>query len=145
MGETVARTICGEPTEYRPGIWFNSAKFFDIEYQTYGTVLPELAVNQDQFYWERGQVGFKMIFEKDSKKVIGVNLFGLRMRHEVWDAWLTAEKTADFVIEYLRDANFDPELYKKYESEIVAAYNLQTGASISLKKRSWKRILSKSY
>ena len=30
------------------------------------------------------------------------------MRHEVWDAWLTAEKTADFVIEYLRDANFDP-------------------------------------
>ena len=145
MGETVARTICGEPTEYRPGIWFNSAKFFDIEYQTYGTVLPELAVNQDQFYWERGQVGFKMIFEKDSKKVIGVNLFGLRMRHEVWDAWLTAEKTADFVIEYLRDANFDPELYKKYESEIVAAYNLQTGASVSLKKRSWKRILSKSY
>ena len=67
------------------------------------------------------------------------------MRHEVWDAWLTAEKTADFVIEYLRDANFDPELYKKYESEIVASYNLQTGASVSLKKRSWKRILSKSY
>ena len=54
-------------------------------------------------------------------------------------------KVSDFVIEYLRDANFDPELYKKYESEIVAAYNLQTGASVSLKKRSWKRILSKSY
>jgi len=28
MGEAVAQTICGNPTEYKPGNWFNSAKFF---------------------------------------------------------------------------------------------------------------------
>lgn len=36
MGETVAQTLCGNPTTYKPGHWFNSAKFLDIEYQTYG-------------------------------------------------------------------------------------------------------------
>ena len=39
MGETLAQTICGNKTEYKPGHWFNSAKFLDIEYQTYGWVL----------------------------------------------------------------------------------------------------------
>jgi NAD(P)H-nitrite reductase large subunit len=38
MGETLAQTICGNKTEYKPGHWFNSAKFLDIEYQTYGWV-----------------------------------------------------------------------------------------------------------
>ena len=27
MGETVAQTLCGNKTEYKPGHWFNSAKF----------------------------------------------------------------------------------------------------------------------
>ena len=34
MGETLAQTICKERMAYSPGHWFNSAKFFDIEYQT---------------------------------------------------------------------------------------------------------------
>ncbi|MEZ4689782.1 MAG: hypothetical protein R3A12_06220 [Ignavibacteria bacterium] len=35
----MAQTICGKRTAYDPGIWFNSAKFLDIEYQTaYGLV-----------------------------------------------------------------------------------------------------------
>ena len=35
MGETLAQTLAGNKTAYQPGPWFNSAKFFDIEYQTY--------------------------------------------------------------------------------------------------------------
>ncbi len=38
QGETVAKTICGERMHYIPGVFFNSAKFFDIEYQVYGQV-----------------------------------------------------------------------------------------------------------
>ena len=41
MGETVAQTICKNKTAYKPGHWFNSAKFLDIEYQTYGWVFSE--------------------------------------------------------------------------------------------------------
>src|SRR5690606_31884774 len=46
MGEAVAQTICGSPTKYQPGPWFNSAKFFDIEYQTYGNVAS--SINEDE-------------------------------------------------------------------------------------------------
>jgi NADPH-dependent 2,4-dienoyl-CoA reductase/sulfur reductase-like enzyme len=147
MGETLARTICGDQTAYKPGIWFNSAKFFDIEYQTYGEVLSELKEGQKQFYWEdsKGRIGYKMIFEKDTGKVIGVNVFGMRMRHEIWDSWLRSGKDADFVMAHLRDANFDPEFYKKYEKDIVSKYNQQTGASVQLKRKNWSRLLSKNY
>lgn len=47
MGATVAKTICGSPTMYEPGPWYNSAKFFDIEYSTYGAVPGETAKAED--------------------------------------------------------------------------------------------------
>ena len=147
MGETLARTICGEQTPYKPGIWFNSAKFFDIEYQTYGEVLSELKVGQERFYWEdtKGQICYKMVFDTETKKVVGINVFGMRMRHEIWDSWLRSGKDANFVMEHLRDANFDPEFYKKYEKDIVSEYNQQTGGSVELKRKNWGRLLSKNY
>jgi len=147
MGETLARTICGEKTAYKPGMWFNSAKFFDIEYQTYGEVLSELKEGQSQFYWEdpKGQICYKMVFETGTKRVVGVNVFGLRMRHAIWDAWLRSGKDANFVMAHLRDANFDPEFYKKYEKDIVSEYNQQTGGSVELKRKNWGRLLSKNY
>jgi len=147
MGETLARTICGEQTAYKPGMWFNSAKFFDIEYQTYGEVLSELKEGQSQFYWEdpKGQICYKMVFETGTKRVVGVNVFGLRMRHAIWDAWLRSGKDANFVMAHLRDANFDPEFYKKYEKDIVSEYNQQTGGSVELKRKNWGRLLSKNY
>lgn len=52
MGEVVAQTICGNKTKYEPGPWFNSAKFFDIEYQTYGVVSNVLGKDESEFYWE---------------------------------------------------------------------------------------------
>ena len=36
QGEVAAGNILGGDTPYDPGIWFNSAKFLDIEYQTHG-------------------------------------------------------------------------------------------------------------
>ena len=44
------------------------------------------------------------------------------MRHEVFDRWLTEERDVDYVMEHLAEANFDPEFYKSYESEILSAF-----------------------
>jgi NAD(P)H-nitrite reductase large subunit len=49
MGKTVAQTICDQPTKYDPGIWFNSAKFFDIEYQVYGDIPAKLLITLHHF------------------------------------------------------------------------------------------------
>ena len=127
MGEVVAHTICKEKTAYKPGIWFNSAKFFDIEYQTYGHVWATLKENEEQFYWEHqdGKKCLKLVFDKDSKVLLGVNTFGIRLRHEVMDQWLKSKKTIEFVLQNLKKANFDPEFFKRHEREIVDLFNKQ--------------------
>ena len=57
MGETLAQTICGNKTAYKPGNWFNSAKFLDIEYQTYGWVFSERSKqeNEEYFQWQHSK------------------------------------------------------------------------------------------
>jgi hypothetical protein len=42
---------------------------------------------------------------------LGINTFGIRMRHEFFDKVLTNKETVDYVIDHLAAANFDPEFY----------------------------------
>ncbi len=144
MGEVVAKTICGLPTNYNPGHWFNSAKFFDIEYQTYGWVFAKLGEGEEEFYWEhaKGKMCVHFVFDKESRLFKGVNTFGIRMRHHAFDKWLTEKRSVEYVLEHLKDANFDPELYAQYENDIVAKFNVENGATLTPKKKSWTRILS---
>jgi len=149
MGETVAQTICGNSRKYNPGHWFNSAKFLDVEYQTYGWVFSDKAKKEyeQHFHWrhQKENICVTVAFHKDSQKFLGINTFGIRMRHEIFDRWLTEERDIDYVMEYLKDANFDPEFYAQYETEVVSKYNSEFGKNISSKKKSWKRIFSKAH
>ncbi|CAZ95276.1 NAD(P)/FAD-dependent oxidoreductase [Zobellia galactanivorans] len=147
MGEALAQTICGKPRKYSPGHWFNSAKFLDIEYQTYGWVFSERTKKEHEshFHWRHPseKICITVAYDKDSKKFLGINTFGIRMRHEIFDRWLTEERDVDYVMQYLKDANFDPEFYSHYEEQIISKYNSVMQTSLSVKKKSWKRIFSK--
>ncbi|NND95117.1 MAG: NAD(P)/FAD-dependent oxidoreductase [Flavobacteriales bacterium] len=142
MGETLARTLTGEPTEYQPGHWFNSAKFFDIEYQTYGWVYPNPREGEKHFYWEHpdGKKCIRINYLEESGKFIGINSFGIRLRHDVFDRWLTEGRSVDYVISHMRDANFDPEFYRGFESELRAFYEHEVGRKVHLKKKDLQRI-----
>ncbi|PWG06853.1 NAD(P)/FAD-dependent oxidoreductase [Polaribacter aquimarinus] len=147
MGETLAQTICNNKTEYKPGHWFNSAKFLDIEYQTYGWVFSERGKkdNEEYFQW-RHPKDYKCItisFDTNSRLFLGINTFGIRMRHEIFDKWLSEKRTVEHVLEYLADANFDPEFYTLHEAEIVDKFNKENNTTIQLKKKNWKRIFAK--
>jgi NAD(P)H-nitrite reductase large subunit len=148
MGETLAQTICGTKTEYKPGHWFNSAKFLDIEYQTYGWVFSERGKQENEAYfqWQHpiDQKCITISFDKNTHQFLGINTFGIRMRHEIFDKWLTEQKSIEYILEYLADANFDPEFYKLHEPEIVAKFNQENNTNIQPKKKSWKRIFSKT-
>ena len=87
---------------------------------------------------------FTGVIHKDSKKFLGINNFGIRLRHEVFDTWLTEERDMDHVMRHLKDANFDPEFYSAYEEDIISAYNREFETSIKPKKKSWARILSRA-
>jgi NAD(P)H-nitrite reductase large subunit len=126
MGEVVAQTICGRQTAYNPSHWFNSAKFLDIEYQTYGWVHSErrLPDYEEHFHWKHPQenICVTLAFHKESNQFLGINTFGIRMRHEVFEKWLTEARDIDYVVSNLKQANFDPEFFKRYEDDIMDEY-----------------------
>jgi NAD(P)H-nitrite reductase large subunit len=127
MGEALAQTLTGNPTQYKPGHWFNSAKFFDIEYQTYGWVWAQPKEYEEQFYWEHkdGKKAIRISFDKESRMFLGINTFGIRMRHEFFDKILTDKKTVDYVMDHMTEANFDPEFFTKYNKEIKQQFTTE--------------------
>lgn len=144
MGETVAYTICGKKTAYDPGIWFNSAKFFDIEYQVYGTVLPDPLENKESIYWEdlSGKKSIRIGYDKNTLETLGFNLMGVRYRHEVCEKWILEKTNIETVLQELSLANFDPEFFDEYEAEVVSIYNKNNGKSLkSRKKRRWNNVV----
>jgi NADH oxidase (H2O2-forming) len=64
------------------------------------------------------------------------------MRHHAFDKWLTEKRTVEYVLEHLKDSNFDPEFYTNYESLILNDFNLKNNTYVKPKSKSWKRILS---
>ena len=124
MGETVAQTICGNPFKYNPGNWFNSAKFFEIEYQTYGQVSANPSSNEQHLHWQHrdAKKAVTLAFQIDSGLFLGINSFGIRMRHEVIDRWLTENRPIEHVLKHLGEANFDPEFYERHEKEIISSF-----------------------
>ena len=136
-GETLAATLGGKRTAYNPAAWFNSAKFFDIEYQTYGTINPQPQEHETSFYWEHenGRICFRAVYNKEDETIIGLNVLGMRLRHEVCDKWLQEKRKIDEVMANLQQLNFDPEFFDKYEKKIISSYNQQTGKNINRKKK----------
>lgn len=143
MGEAVAYTICKKPTKYQPGTWFNSAKFLDIEYQTYGWVWPQPKENEEHFYWEHpnGKKCIRINYNKTDKTIIGINTFGIRLRQNVCVRWIEEQRTIDYALEHMRNANFEPEFYESFEPALIEAYNLQTGSNLKPKRKNWTSIL----
>jgi NADPH-dependent 2,4-dienoyl-CoA reductase/sulfur reductase-like enzyme len=121
QGETVAHTICGRPTPYRRGVWFNSAKFFNLEYQTYGQVPARTPDDMESFYWQHptGNCALRINFApQGGNVVVGFNAMGLRLRQAVCENWIKAQTPIETVLKELKKANFDPEFYRRHERAI---------------------------
>ncbi|MEO5928951.1 MAG: FAD-dependent oxidoreductase [Candidatus Kapaibacterium sp.] len=137
-GEIVARTICGIPARYARGTWFNSAKFFDIEYQTYGFVWSRLRETEETLYWEHpdGRKSIRINYSKADGRVLGMNLLGIRYRQDVCRKWVEEGTGIGTVLEHLSDANFDPEFHRRYEAEVIKLHNERNpGNAIVLKRK----------
>jgi len=135
MGEALGRTLAGQRTAYKPGPWFNSAKFFDLEYQTYGIVKPVADETQTHYFWKMPdkEKFMTVAYHPESGKFIGVNTFGIRLRHEYFDLALRQGWQVGEVIGGMKKANFDPEFYKSWYSILVADFEKTTGITTSRK------------
>lgn len=121
MGRAVANNICGRQAAYAPGLWYNSAKFFDIEYQTYGSVPNAVEPPLESIYWEHkdGKKCIRVTYDGNSQEVKGFNLLGIRYRQNVCLQWIEERKKIDEVLKEIKKANFDPEFFPRYESQLT--------------------------
>jgi len=140
MGETVAHTLCKGPVKYDPGIWYNSAKFFDIEYQVYGEIEPQPVEHVQSLYWQgaNGKKSIRINYNSATSPnfplaVRGFCLMGIRYRQEVCEQWIRSRATIETVLPQLGLANFDPEFFPQYESRLMDLYYIQSGKRLILK------------
>jgi NADPH-dependent 2,4-dienoyl-CoA reductase/sulfur reductase-like enzyme len=121
QARTAAQVLAGEQVSYDPGIWYNSAKFLDLEYHTYGQVGFHIPDEQN-LYWEHdnGLHCIRIVYLED--RVIGINTMGVRFRHRVCEAWVAEQRSLEYVLEHLAEANFDPEFFQQFEAHAVAQF-----------------------
>jgi NADPH-dependent 2,4-dienoyl-CoA reductase/sulfur reductase-like enzyme len=123
QGRVAARSMSGDDVTYRRGTWYNSAKFFDLEWTTVGWV-PAL-LNWDntpldpgpeyRSWFQRVQdrpVSQRIVME--GERVVGFNLLGSRWNHELLLAWIAERRSLDRVLAHLHEAQFDEELSEPF-------------------------------
>jgi NADPH-dependent 2,4-dienoyl-CoA reductase/sulfur reductase-like enzyme len=127
QGEVVADVLAGEERSYERGIWFNSAKFLDLEYQVYGTV-PNVPKPEETLYWEHESHEHAVRLVHEAGKLVGLDTIGIRYRHQICERWIREQRPIAWVVDHLEEANFDPELFRRHEPEIIAALRAQVAA-----------------
>lgn len=129
-GKTVAHSISGRRTAYDPGPFFNSAKFFTVEWQTYGRIHPARPEGVDTIFWADQKAArlIRIDYDAASGSVLGFNLMGIRFRHAVCDSWLREKRSIEHVIDHLHEANFDPEFHKTFERFLVRDFQSRQSA-----------------
>jgi NADPH-dependent 2,4-dienoyl-CoA reductase/sulfur reductase-like enzyme len=123
QGRLAARSMLGDAVVYRRGTWYNSAKFFDLEYTTVGWV-PVL-LNWDNtpldpgpdvktwFQRPPGQFVSQRIVVKGDR-VVGFNFLGTRWNHAPLMEWIEERRGLSFVLEHLHEAQFDEEFMPRF-------------------------------
>lgn len=122
QGRSAAASMLGDEVAYRRGTWYNSAKFFDIEYTTAGWV-PVL-LNWDNTPLEPGpdvrcwhqrparSESQRIVCKGD--RVVGFNMLGSRWNHEPLLRWIQERRSLDWVLGHLREAQFDEEFTSRF-------------------------------
>lgn len=134
MGECLALNLAGRETPYDPGIWFNSAKFFDIEHQVYGSILPNPAPGTESILWNHpaSDRSIRIVYDTPTGCLRGINLMGVRFRHEVCDKWLRDKTPVEHVLANIRLAFFDPEFFPDFAPPLLEAYSKKSGRQLRL-------------
>lgn len=123
QGRAAAASMLGDTVTYRRGTWYNSAKFFDVEYTTAGYIpYPGAAVDPDRYRTWYQQLPGKAVTQRivtrrddanhlapGEERVVGFNCLGTRWNHEVFLRWIHERRPLDWVLRHMEEARFDEE------------------------------------
>jgi NADPH-dependent 2,4-dienoyl-CoA reductase/sulfur reductase-like enzyme len=113
QGALAARSMLGEPIQYEPPVFFNSSKFFEIEYTTVGRFPRDsgpapLSAGREFYFRYPGKDVSLRIAEQDGA-VRAFNLLGSRWDHNQCEQWIAERRSLDDVMDRLHQAQFDVE------------------------------------
>lgn len=108
-GAVVARNVFGDDVPYTPPVFFNSSKFFEIEFTTVGDVETAPAGTPTIFRRHRDGNAVTQRIVHDGVRVIGFNMLGSRWDNEVLERWITERRSPSWVMEHLAEAQHDVE------------------------------------
>ena len=88
----------------------------------------------------------RLFYERESGKLKGVNLLGIRFRHDLCHYWLKENYTIHQVMEQLPAVNFDTEFFQRYEPELLKQYYQQNPEKQApTKQHSWWSLRQRFY
>lgn len=108
QGMLAGRNLFGDKVAYRPPLFFNSSKFFEVEYTTVGEVMnaPD---GSPTIYRKMPGKHISQRIVHDGERVIGFNMLGSRWNHEVLERWIHERRSPAFVRRNLHAAQYDVE------------------------------------
>lgn len=108
QGKLVGRNLFGDAIAYSPPTFFNSSKFFEIEYTTVGDVVRVPDGTPSRYYKMPGKnISARVVH--DGQRVLGFNMLGSRWNHEILQRWVDERRSPEFVYQHLPEAQFDVE------------------------------------
>jgi len=124
QGRVAARAMLGDAAAYDRGTWYNSAKFFDLEWTTAGVVPVSLDWDDTPIapapgvrsWFQRvpGRLESQRIVVL-GERVVGFNMLGSRWNHERFLDWIGGRQPFDWVLAHLGEAQFDEELSPSFK------------------------------
>ncbi len=142
-GEVVGTVLGGGLATYQKGVFFNSAKFFDMEYQVYGDVTSDVPMGVQEIFWQHGHEhkSIRIRYNARSGSVIGFLVMGIRFRQQACQKWIKRQTPIEEVLRNLNMAFFDPEFFYTFGTEVREAYEAATGnpraITTTLKRTFW--------
>jgi len=118
QGALVGRNLFGDRIPYQPPVFFNSSRFFEVEYTTVGDVMlaPD---GVPTLYRVMPGKNISQRIVHDGERVLGFNMLGSRWNHEILERWILERRTARFCVDHLREAQYDVEFGRVDLSRMV--------------------------
>lgn len=108
-GRLAAQSMMGDTVNYSPPLFFNSSKFFHLEYTTVGTVTREPEGSRSLYKRMPGKQISTRIVVNAKDEVIGFNMIGSRWNHRILERWILERRPLELVEQRLHEAQFDVE------------------------------------
>lgn len=124
QGATAGMGLAGTPRRYTPSVFFNSAKFFDVEWQLVGRIEPEPAPEVVDAVAEDGSGhGPRLIrlqADAASGALRGIHALGIRIRQTEIAEWIASGLSLDDALSRLPEVVFDPEFSRSIPTPVLA-------------------------